>query len=241
MRDNSKITAGAIAIGVYLLLVGLVFYYFNYRSNEKPVHYVKKNTNHIAVSLASADNIPKAKPKVKSIPKPKKKTPPPKKTRNITAPKAKDIKQVKKTKKPVKKVKTKDLFASVKIDKKTKPPKKSQKKKNTKTEKSASQRVSDSLKKQNRDDKGIENVYFASIEQKLRGWPAQANYAGEEIAVWLKVYQSGSFEFKVQRLSTNTEFNEELIAYLKQLQSIGLGRHSNSKPYEIEVEFIATE
>ncbi|HIP61667.1 MAG TPA: hypothetical protein EYG98_03840 [Sulfurovum sp.] len=241
MKDNFKITAGLISVGVYLLLVFLVFYYFNYRSADKPIHYVKKNSNYIAVSLASAEKSPEQKSKPKPKSKPKQKVKKAKKIRNITAPKSKPIKPVKKAKKPVKKIKTKDLFASVASTKKTNPVKDTPKKSNTQNEKSATQRISDSLKKPNNSDKGVEDRYFATIEEKLKGWPAQANFAGEQISIQIKVYSSGSFEFKVQRLSANTEFNEELIAYLKQLQQIGFDGHSNARAYEIEVEFIATE
>jgi protein TonB len=97
------------------------------------------------------------------------------------------------------------------------------------------------IKKSGTSDTGTKNRYFAHIEQLLKGWPAQVNFAGEEIDVWLKVYNSGTFEFKIKKLSNNSEFNDALIAYLKQLQSIGFGPHNNDRPYEIEVSFIAHE
>lgn len=236
MRDSFKLLSGVVAIGIYLFLAGTVLYYFNYRSADKPVHYVKKNSDSIAVSLAGATQktVKTQEKKKASHKKPKHR---PKKVRNITSKKPHKQKS-KHAKKPAKKIKTKSLFASV--DTSRKPAKKKQAKASQNREKSATQRISDSLKKHQPDDKGVKNKYFAAVEEKLRGWPSQANYAGEQISVWLKVYSNGSFEFKVQKLSANSEFNEALIAYLKQLQSIGLGRHKNAKPYEIEVEFEAT-
>lgn len=235
MRDHFKATSGLIAVSIYLALAGTVLYYFNYRSSIKPVHYVEKNSNAIAVSLAGAKQ-----PTSKKEGKKKKKSKKPKanKVRNITS-KTAAPKRSRKAKKPAKKIKTSSLFSSVKSPKK--PTKKTQDKKTPKKEKSASQKISESLKKPNNSDKGKENRYFAQIEQKLRGWPAQVNYAGEQISVHLRVYSDGSFEFRVKQLSANSEFNEALIAYLKQLQSIGLGRHSHNKPYEIDVEFEARE
>ena len=234
MKDNFKLISGVIAIGIYLSLIAVLLYYFNYRSSESSVHYVKKNSDAIAVSLAGGrkKSIEKKRKKATSSKKEKEK---PKKIRNITSPN-RTVQKSKKTKKKAKKIKTKSLFSSIKT-----PAKKSKTKASKPSEKTASQRVAESMKKTQLQDKGVENRYFASVEEKLRGWPAQANYAGEQISVWLKVYPSGTFEFKIQKLSANSEFNEALITYLKQLQEIGLGRHNNPKPYQIEVEFEATE
>ena len=191
----------------------------------------------MAVSLAGGKQLKKKKQGEKESAL-KKKRVKPKKIRNITsANKAKQ--KSKKAKHSPKKVKAKSLFSSIKTPVKSR--KNTSKKANREEQKSASQKVADAMKKAEHRDKGIEHRYFASVEEKLRGWPAQANYAGEQISVWLKVYPSGSFEFKVQKFSANSEFNEALIAYLKQLQEIGLGRHNNPKPYQIEVEFEARE
>ncbi len=232
MKDRFKLISGALAIGVYLCLVAVLLYYFNYRNTDRAVHYVKKNSHAMAVSLAGGRRKSIEKKGKKSTASKKEK---PKKIRNITSPN-KTAQKSKKAKKRAKKIKTKSLFSAIKT-----PAKKSKSKASKHSERTASQRVAESMKKTQLQDKGVENRYFASIEEKLRGWPAQANYAGEQISVWLKVYPSGSFEFKIQKFSANSEFNEALIAYLKQLQEIGLGRHSNPKPYQIEVEFEARE
>ncbi len=225
MKDNFKIISGVIAVGVYFLLISLILYYFNYRSSTKSVHYVAKNTNSISVTLTTKKL---SKPK----PKEKRKKQHVKKVRNTKTTKSNKIKYTKKVKqeKKAKPIKAKELFASVKT----------KIKKNNKS-KGKQQKTNKSIKKSKSNDKGKVNKYFANIEEKLKGWPAQANFAGETISITLKVYKSGSFEFEINKLSSNTDFNESLLAYLKQLQSIGFGTHSSKKPYQIEVEFVATD
>ncbi|NKQ41818.1 MAG: TonB C-terminal domain-containing protein [Sulfurovum sp.] len=238
MRDSFKIISGLIAISIYLVLITLVFGITNSKDKERAVHYVKKNTQEaITVSLAgSKQKVPKKEGKKKnSSKKPKQK---PKKIRNITTPKP-PISKVQPSKKPAKKIQTKDLFSSVKSQ--SKPEKKTQTKASKFNQNIASKKVPDSIKKPTQNDRGVENAYLASIEEKLQGWPEQANFAGEQISVLLTIYPSGRFDFKVKHLSANSEFNEALIAYLKQLQSIGLGKHKRTKPYKILVEFEATE
>jgi len=225
MRDNSKLISGFVAIAIYLGVVFSIFYYFDYRSNKKSIHYVATNDNSIAVSLANP-NKKKISHKIKRKKTQKKK---PKKIRNIVKKKSKQLKKIK-PKKKIKKLKPKDLFASINSNHKSKSKESTDKKKAKK-----------SIKKAHKKDKGVKQKYFASIEEKLKGWPAQANFAGETIFIWLKIYKNGSFDFKIKKLSSNTEFNESLLAYIRQLQSIGFGSHNHSKPYEIEVEFVATD
>ena len=166
-------------------------------------------------------------------------------------PKKKPEKVVKKA--PPKKVnKPKDLFANVQAS--SKPPKKNiiqvtnepiKAKENNiikvSDKPSASDLVSSSLKIQKKSDRGIESAYLASIEEKLRGWPAQSDYAGETVKVWIQVEPNGSFIFKVLSASENESFNEGLIAYLKQLQGLGFGAHKGNRAYELNVEFVATQ
>ena len=95
-----------------------------------------------------------------------------------------------------------------------------------------------SIKKVNK-SRGIENAYFAKIQDTLRGWPAQNNFVGEKIRVELTVYASGMFNYKILSRSLNPEFNNALKSYLEQLKRFGFGPHHNPKPYKIIVEFIA--
>lgn len=270
-KKSSTFIAGVAAIGIYIFLIVLLFFYFNSREDQKSLHYVKKNEDRIRVTMSSPKN--KAKTKKKQ---PTKKKITPKKKRAKSKPKesvkkqkdtrkkvikekvVKKVKPKKKPKKVVKKAppkkvnKPKDLFANVSSSKKTK--KKSVKKATSKPLKekldnlikvsnkpSASDLVSSSLKIQKKLDRGIENAYFALIEEKLKGWPAQSDYAGEKAKVWIKVQPSGQFVFKVITASSNPDFNTGLVAYLEQLQRIGFGRHNAKRAYELNVEFIATE
>ncbi|MBA1419331.1 MAG: TonB C-terminal domain-containing protein [Epsilonproteobacteria bacterium] len=173
--------------------------------------------------------------------------------------KEKVVKKVKKKKKPKKIVKKeppkkvnkpKDLFANVSSTKKPKniikvssKPVKPKQNNPIKVSKkaSASDLVSSSLKTQKKSDRGIENAYFALVEEKLKGWPAQSDYAGEMAKVWFKIDPNGHFTFKVTTASANEDFNTGLIAYLEQLQRIGFGPHKGNRAYTLSVEFVATE
>ncbi|OYY30440.1 MAG: hypothetical protein B7Y23_03405 [Sulfurovum sp. 16-42-52] len=155
--------------------------------------------------------------------------------------------------KPKKQTKPKDLFANVTSQKKAEEAKPMLKANNStaKPKKndvikvsdrpSASDMVSDSLKNEKNSDSGIENAYLARIEEKLKGWPAQSEYAGETAQVSIVVDPSGHFEFKIISASGNVEFNEGLEAYLEQLQRIGFGRHKGDRPYDLDVEFVAKD
>lgn len=207
---------------------------------------------------------PKPQPKPKEVVKPK---PEPKKIvkekvveKKVVEKKVLKEKVVKKVKppkkmddvnrtKPKKVNKPKDLFASVTSKKKPEKPKQAAKvtppttepKKAVPQKASAAALLFDSLKQQKSSDKGIENAYLALIEEKLKGWPAQSEYAGEKAKVWIKVEPSGYFIFKVISASGNEAFNEGLIAYLGQLQKIGFGPHKANRAYELDVLFEAKE
>ncbi|MBT8348062.1 MAG: hypothetical protein HKP62_01270, partial [Sulfurovum sp.] len=251
IKKSSTFISGLLAFGIYIAVIGILLIYFNTRDEKKPVHYVKKNEERIRISMSTPKPQPKKETKkqpkkvVKSKPKPK---PKPKKTVKKKVVKKKVIKEkvVKKTKtvkkkdlnttKPKKVNKPKDLFANISSTKKvekpkpvmvTKTPVKPKKSNLIKLPEkpSASELVSNALKVQKKSDSGIENAYLAKIEEKLKGWPAQSDYAGEKAKVWIKVEPSGSFRFKVVSASGNEAFNSGLITYLEQLQKIGFGQH----------------
>jgi len=228
MRE--RLFAGIAAVIIYLAVIGLILYYFGFHHSDRSTHFVAKNQKGIAVSLAGPPRPtpPKAAAKTQ---KKKRRHPKP---RNIAAPqKSPAPKPVRKSPK-VRKPDTKRLFSHVKV-----PPKKSAehlRSGNTGRKKEGSK----SLKK-SQSESGVENAYLAKVENLLKGWPAQANFAGEEIDIRLKIYPDGHFDYEILRLSGNPDFNHELISYLKQLQRFGFGPHSRSKPYDIEVKFIAHE
>jgi len=265
IKKSSTLISGLLAFGIYIAVIGILLFYFNSRDQKKPVHYVKKNEERIRVSMSTPKSTPKkeVKKQPKKVVKPKPK-PKPKKTVKKKVVKKKVIKEkvVKKAKtvkkkdlnttKPKKVNKPKDLFANISSRKKvekpkpikvTKTPVKPKKSDIIKvTDKpSASELVSNALKIQKKSDSGIENAYLAKIEEKLKGWPAQSEYAGEKAKVWIKVEPSGAFKFKVITASGNEAFNSGLMVYLEQLQKIGFGHHKGNRAYELDVEFVATE
>ncbi|MBD3790580.1 MAG: TonB C-terminal domain-containing protein [Campylobacterales bacterium] len=209
---------------------------------------------------------PKTEPKPKPVPKPKPKPAPkpkPKETVKKPVEQKKVIKEkvVKKViKEPVKKDqnvtrpkkvnKPQSLFADI-TSSKPKETKKAAEKPverkpkldviKVKEKSSAAELVSSSLKVQQSSDRGVENAYLAKIEEKLKGWPAQSEYAGEKARVMIEVEPSGSFTYRVLSASSIPEFNAGLDAYLKQLQRFGFGPHKGNRAYKLDVEFIATE
>lgn len=258
----SKLIPGAMAIGIYLTVLGLLVFYFNMRTEDNAKKYVKKDEHRIQVALSSssqAKNVTKKKEKAKPKKKVKKKSASKPKTsarKKVIKEKVVKKKPVKKKvkKKPKKKPKknhTKDLFANVKAPKKkniinvTDQPLKSKPKHNlikmTDNPKSATSRINNSLKNQKSKQRGVENAYLAKVQSLLEGWPAQADYAGEKVKVILHIRPSGFFEFKIKSASRNPDFNRGLTEYLEQLQEFGFGPHNGGRTYNFEAEFIAKE
>jgi len=264
-KQYPKLVWGAAAVGIYMFIVGLLLFYFNTREEKKPVRYVKKDEHRIQVALSPAKKVEKKKIEKKKVTPPKitkpKPKPKPKKVVKKKVEKKKVIKEKVVKKKIVKKKdenltkpkikKTTDLFAKVKTPQKknliqvTDKPVKEKPKKNiikvTDDPLSASQRISDSLKKQKSSNSGEVNAYFAKVKAMLEAWPAQSEFAGEQATVLLYIKPSGRFEFQVTSGSDVDEFNIGLLSFLKQLQSIGFGKHNAGRTYEFEAEFIAKE
>lgn len=259
MKNNLKLLSGVMAFVVYFGLLGLLFNYFNHHSKTKPIHYVEKNENRIAVSVSSpsskravekiSERKTKPKPKKEKVIKKEKEPEPPKpkevdepkenskkvkivkkeikKEIKLEPPKPKEIDKPKEKQQEKKKVKVSNLFDKINEKQPEKP-------KETKS-------VSDDIRKPEERDNGIENAYFAKVEKILQNWPSQSEFAGETVKVWLKLYSNGTFEFRVLSASNNQDFNNGLVQYLQQLQKIGFEPHQNSKPYELNVEFVAKE
>ena len=258
INKSSTFISGVLAVGIYIAFIVVLIIYFNTRDVQKPIHFVKKNEDRIRISMASPKDIPnkqkKKTVKKKEKPKPKKivkkETVKKKKTVKKKVLKEKVVKKPKKVKKldinttrPKKVNKPKSLFDNVKTKKQPSKPKKKKVEKQiaTKPKVSASELFNDSIKVQKPSDRGIENAYLAMVEEKLNGWPAQSEYAGEKAKVLLKIQTNGSFTFKVITGSSNPDFNIGLEEYLKQLQRFGFGPHKGGRVYKIDVEFIATE
>ena len=227
MRD--KLFAGFAAVVIYLSFLALILYYFGFHRSENSTHFVARNQKGISVSLAGPPHTAPPKPAAK---KPAKKRRHPK-PRNIAAPKSTLPRPVKKRTK-ARKPDAKKLFSHVKV-----APRKTAKLPSRTGGSAGKKKQGAKTLKRSRSESGVENAYLAKVENLLKGWPAQANFAGEEIDIRLKIYPDGRFDYRILRLSGNPDFNHELINYLKQLQRIGFGPHSHGKPYDIEVKFIA--
>jgi len=233
--SRQTLLSGLAALGIYLGILTALAWYLGAFDRSKPQHFVeKKGLQAIDVTLAGATppKSPAATPRKARPSRPKSRS---HKPRNTAKPKAspRPKSSRKAPSKPKAKPSAKKLFGKVKLPAK---PKAASRPAVSATRPGKSR----TIKKPSRSD-GIEHAYLARIERLLKGWPAQVNYAGEKISVFLKVYPSGRFEFKVLELSGNPQFNQELIAYLKQLQRIGFGPHKRQKPYEIKVSFVARE
>jgi len=250
MKLSPKITSGVIAVGAYLGILGLIFYYFGYRTHSKPKHYVAKNDKAIAVSLQTPHALPAAK-KAPPMPKSKPKTPP-RKPRHVKpkpiatsqpakpTPKPKPKKTVKKIK--PKKIKPKSLFSHVKTTPKPKPQSTKRPKPTPKTSPKTSKNAKPSreaLRKQQQRDKGIENRYLANVQNKLYGWPPQSNFAGAKITIGLTIHPNGRFEYVVLTPSSNPDFDRTIRQYLTQLKSIGFGATPKGKKYSFKVDIVA--
>ena len=225
---KEKLLAGLAALGIYFALITMILYYFGYRSTEKKAtHFVRKNEKGIAVMLAGPPS-----PTSKRVIRPKRKSRKKQHTkpRNVAVEKKSRERKTSKKAIPKKRPDTRKLFSKVKIP--------SKKKEHTGGAAGTKKRGERMLRR-NRHESGMENAYLAKVENLLKGWPAQANFAGEEIDIRFNIYRDGSFDYKILKLSGNPDFNRELINYLKQLQRIGFGPHARKKPYEIEVQFVA--
>jgi hypothetical protein len=239
MNLHPKYLSGLVAVVIYFGIIGLVFFYFGYRTEKRSTHFVAKNSNAIAVTLQTSKTIKKSQNKSAKF-KPKKfkhtKLKPMISKRHV---KPKPTQSSKK--KPVKKIKAKSLFSNIKSKPKHKP-------KNTKiTNKAkratkngkASKLSRDALAKQQAKDKGIENRYLASVQDRLYGWPTQSNFAGATFTIGLTIHPSGRFEYVVLQPSDNTEFNRTIEQYLRQLQGIGFDPTPQRKTLEFKVEIVA--
>ncbi|HFU74911.1 MAG TPA: hypothetical protein ENK66_01565, partial [Arcobacter sp.] len=130
---------------IYVVVIGLLVYYFNTRHVDNSKHYVKKDEHRIQVSLSAPkkEKISKPKPKKKHRPQVKNKVktkhikkrkvketkkkiikekmvkkPIKKKDENLTKPKKHKVQKTKKKKQTIKPKKTIDLFSKIKTKKK---------------------------------------------------------------------------------------------------------------------------
>ena len=242
MKMDSKIFSGMLAVGIYFGIILLVFFYFGYRSQQPPKHYVTKNTKAIAVSLsASKPNTHTKKNSHVTQSKPLTKKRSHRRPRPIKDQKPAPVRPALKKKAP-KKIKPKRLFAHVKTGTKSHPkPKKSPRTSPAKQNKNGKtpRQLQELTSQQKARDKGIENRYLAGVQNKLYGWPSQSNFAGATFTIGLTIYPSGRFEYVVLKPSSNPEFNRTIRQYLSQLKSIGFDPTPHGKTYKFKVDIVA--
>ncbi len=254
----SKYIPGVLAVVIYFFVLTMLMLYFNTKDTEDNKKYVKKDERRIQVAISSSlPSTPVKTVEKKKISKPikneKKKVKPkpkPKPKKKIVKEKIVKKKVIKKSKpKPKKRNNTKDLFSNVKTTKKkniinvsNKPIKTKPKKdifKMTDKKDTATKRINDSLKNQKNMDSGVENAYFAKVQRMLESWPAQSDFAGQELTAVLFIDTNGFFEFKIKVPSSNPDFNQAVELFLEQLQEFGFGMHNGGRTYEFEAEFEA--
>lgn len=252
-KHSSTKVAFILSLIIYSLTISSVMLYFNYKNENKPENYVKKNEKVISVSLKNIKaetkreiakqskketNIEKRpvfkeKKKIVKKQKVKSKKPKPKKIKKEQKKKASDLfKNIKPTK--TKKEKSKEKTKSKKIAKTQ-----NQQKKNVRKKESASELINNTFKNKKDTQKGIEEEYLARVKEKLINWPAQSDYEGEAVKVEINIKKDGSFDFKIKRRSNNKDFNRSLKEYLDQLKEIGFGPHKSQGTYKVIVDFIA--
>ncbi len=231
--NRDKLFATIVTALTILFVSLLLLFVFKSKSDNVSKHFISKRGEAIAVSLASSSTKKSSKANIHKRTKVKKKRyhkkikkhktrvkhKKPIKHKKIVKQKNKTTHKVKKTN-PVKnkKIEAKKLFSSI-------------------TDKSSLNK--NSVDKKEGEGRGEINRYLAKIEKRLRSWPAQRDFAGEEIDVRLKIYPNGKFDYKIMKYSRNSEFNNALISYLDDLKRFGFGPHKGGRAYEIEVEFIA--
>ncbi|MBN2825020.1 MAG: TonB C-terminal domain-containing protein [Campylobacterales bacterium] len=255
MKNRFFIFGGVFSIGFYIALIILLYFYVKDYNKKK---YLSSGDKGISVALDTAakkvekKSAPIAKPTLK--PQPKKVE-----TKKVEKPKPKPQPKIEKKKptekpKPVEKPKPKPVPKKVEKPKpkpKPTPPKATPKqsvddlfsdiKTNKPAEKKNVIKTSDkpSTPKQS-SGKGEEAAYLKKIYSKLEdGIPMDEQFIGCEVSIKLIIDKSGDFRFQVVRYDSNTEYNDIIIRYLEQLQSLGLPRHTSSKPYEWKFELVA--
>ena len=76
------------------------------------------------------------------------------------------------------------------------------------------------------------------MKNQLNNWNAQSDYKGQSATIRLTIMNSGHFRYSVKH-SSSVALTRGLKRFLDQLNRIGLGVHSKSTPYIIEVTFKA--
>ncbi len=149
--------------------------------------------------------------------------------------------QIKKNKEAKERDRRKNLFASVNTKSPTKhkePAPHSRIKHNS----SAADRIKNTHQSGQTSDrnreKGVQDAYKAKVQRQLNNWNAQSSYKGHTAVIKLTISSSGHFRYTITR-SSSASMSTGLKSFLKQLNRMGLGRHTRSRPYVFSVTFKA--
>ncbi|NEW61299.1 hypothetical protein GSY74_08385 [Sulfurovum sp. bin170] len=137
------------------------------------------------------------------------------------------------------KERSKNLFSSVdtQTPSRTAPKESSVRHTSSATDRIRNTHQSGAVSNRNR-ERGVENAYIAKVQRRLNNWHAQSNYKGQSAKIKLVIKSSGHFRFTILNSSSGS-LSSGLKDFLNQLNSMGLGRHDKSTPYNINVTFRA--
>ena len=202
------------------------------RPIPKPKHIVvpKKTKQVVPKKIAPKKHIPKKIPK-KVIPKkPKKVISHPVKKHIPKKPKksAKDLFSSIKTKVPVKKHSVKKVPQKQPVHRPS-----SIKHNSSITDRLRATHQSGRVSNSNR-TQGVENAYIAKVKQRMNNWDA-VGMRGQWVTINLTIFQSGKFRYTSSGVSG--AMRNSLTQYMRTLNNMGLGRHTKSTPYSIQVRF----
>jgi TonB C terminal len=86
------------------------------------------------------------------------------------------------------------------------------------------------------------NEYLGRIAGIIKsGWQPYKNDAGLTATISMSIKSDGSFDYTIKRASPNTDFNERLGAYLREIKAKGLPPPEDKKNVLVDFNFIAKE
>jgi len=84
-------------------------------------------------------------------------------------------------------------------------------------------------------ERGIENAYIARVRSRMKNWSGVGK-KGERVSIRLIIYNSGKFKYTISsHVSVATK--NSLERFLRTQNSMGLGHHTKSTPYDIPINF----
>jgi TonB C terminal len=86
------------------------------------------------------------------------------------------------------------------------------------------------------------NEYLGRIAGIIKaGWQPYKNDAGLTAIISMSIKPDGNFDYTIKRASLNTDFNERLEAYLREIKARGLPPPEDKKNVVVDFNFIAKE